>query len=277
MPRRAKPATPAPMPIDVRAMTIAARLVFALAVLALLAVGAKALARSKAFDLTAIQIEGAQGDLQRTNLATVRANALPQLKGNFFSLDLEAAQRAFESVPWVRKAVVRRAWPNRLSVRIEEHVVAALWKSEAGDDRLVNRQGEVFDANLGEVDEAGFATLQGPDAAFAAPMLALLGPLDHSLQPLSLKVESLELSLRGSWRAELSSGADLEMGRGDAAEVLARVGRFVRTLPQAAAQLNTQPQALREADLRHQASYAVKFAGLTTTASATPAASEKKQ
>jgi cell division protein FtsQ len=258
--RIAKPAQPAALPADVRLMNIAARALFALAVLALLAVGAKALARSQAFNLKAIQIAG---DLQRTNLAAVRANALPQLTGNFFSMDLDAAQAAFESVPWVRRAEVRRAWPNRLSVRIEEHQVAALWKSEAGDDRLVNRQGEVFDANLGEVEDAAFATLQGPDG-LSAPMLSLLGQLNAALQPLQMQVENLRLTLRGSWRAELASGAVIELGRGSQAEVMERASRFVRTLAAATAQVNVSTQALRHADLRHSGSYALKLAGITT-------------
>jgi cell division protein FtsQ len=258
--RIAKPPQPVALPADVRLMNIAARALFALAVLALLAVGAKALARSQAFNLKAIQIAG---DLQRTNLAAVRANALPQLTGNFFSMDLDAAQAAFESVPWVRRAEVRRAWPNRLSVRIEEHQVAALWKSEAGDDRLVNRQGEVFDANLGEVEDAAFATLQGPDG-LSAPMLSLLGQLNAALQPLQMQVENLRLTLRGSWRAELASGAVIELGRGSQAEVMDRASRFVRTLAAATTQVNVSTQALRHADLRHSGSYALKLAGITT-------------
>ena len=36
--------------------------------------------------------------------------------------------QAFEAVPWVRRAVVRRVWPDRLAVRLEEHRAAALWE-----------------------------------------------------------------------------------------------------------------------------------------------------
>jgi cell division protein FtsQ len=253
------------LPVDVRLMNSAARWLFVLGVIAMLAVGAKALARSQAFNLKAIQIEG---DLQRTTVATVRKLALPQIQGNFFSIDLQAAQAAFEAVPWVRHAVVRRAWPNRLNVQLEEHHVAALWKSEAGDDRLVNQQGEVFDANLGEVDGDALATLQGPDG-FSAPMLSLLGQLNLALAPLNTGVEELRLTLRGSWKAELASGAVIELGRGNEAEVMERVGRFVRTLSAASAQVNATPQALRHADLRHSGAYAIRLAGISTNKPAT--------
>lgn len=268
--RVARAPQPTALPIDVRLTNIAARAALALAVLALLAVGAKALARSQAFNLKAIHIDGA---LQRSHVAAMRAHALPQLKGNFFSIDLDDAQAAFQTVPWVRRAVVRRTWPNRLSVHIEEHQVAALWKSEAGDDRLVNLQGEVFDANLGEVQDDAFATLQGPDG-LSAPMLSLLGQLNLALQPLHAQVENLRLSLRGSWRAELASGAVIELGRGNEAEVMERASRFARTLPAATAQVNVTPEALRHADLRHSGSYALKLAGITT---AKPASAPEKK
>jgi cell division protein FtsQ len=273
MARRAATALlPAALPVDVRATNVIARAMLVLAVLVLLAVGAKALARSKAFDLQAIEIEG---ELKRSTLAALRANAVPRLAGNFFSIDLDQAQVAFETVPWVRRAVVRRSWPNRLNVQIEEHQVAALWKSETDDDRLVNVHGEVFDANLGEVEDAGFATLQGPEG-LSAPMLSLLGQLNLALEPLQAKVEHLRLSLRGSWRAELASGAVIELGRGNEAEVMERAARFARTLPAAAAQVQVTPQALRHADLRHAGSYALKLAGITT-ARPSPANAQEKQ
>jgi len=49
------------------------------------------------------------------------------IKGNFFSINLQRARAAFESVPWVRRATVRRVWPDRLAVSLEEHRAAALW------------------------------------------------------------------------------------------------------------------------------------------------------
>jgi len=87
---------------------------------------------------------------------TIRANAAPLLAGNFYSVDLQQGRAAFETVPWVRHAVVRRVWPDRLSVKLEEHRAAALWEGGGEDssgDRLVNSFGEVFQANLGDVED----------------------------------------------------------------------------------------------------------------------------
>jgi cell division protein FtsQ len=67
------------------------------------------------------------------------------VQGNFFTVDLEGVKQTFEKLPWVRKAEVRRRWPDALELRLEEHEAVAYWTvSESGEARLVNRQGEVF-------------------------------------------------------------------------------------------------------------------------------------
>lgn len=61
---------------------------------------------------------------------------------NIFSIDLERARRRLEEQPWVRRAQVRRAVPDRLVVEISEHRPAALVNLEGL--YLVSPQAEVF-------------------------------------------------------------------------------------------------------------------------------------
>ena len=253
-PRDADPAEVAP---DVRLMNACAALLAAIGVLAVLVVLALWTLRRPMFDLRSIQIEG---DVARNSVATLRANAAPQLAGNYFTLSLAQSRRAFESVPWVRHASVRRIWPDRLAVRLEEHRPVALWAGEASTDKLVNSYGEVFEANLGDVEDDGLPTLQGPDGS-ALHMLALLQRLAPVLAPIEASVETLELSGRGSWRADLDSGARIELGRGSDDEVIERARRFVATLPQVVAR---HQRPLVYADLRHHDGYAVRLQGIST-------------
>ena len=260
---RLRPMAPAlPVPGDVRLMNAVAGSVFALTAAALLAAGVLWLMRAPAFAIRAIQLDG---ELSRNSVPTIRANATPRLAGNFFSVSLPQAQAAFESVPWVRRAVVRRVWPDRLVVRLEEHRAAALWQgaeSDAGaSDRLVNSFGEVFDANLGDVEDDDLPTLAGPDGS-AAQMLSLLRRVQPALKPQGLVVERLHLSGRGSWRVELDSGARIELGRGTEDDVVTRTERFARTLTQATSLWN---KPLEYADLRHLDGYALRLRGISTT------------
>lgn len=261
--------TPAALPGDVRFMNAVARGLFVLAGLLLLAAALGGLTRLPLFDLRAIAVDG---ELSRSSLATLRANAAPRLAGNFFSLDLAAGRAAFESVPWVRRAVVRRVWPDRLAVTLEEHRAAALWEGEAGEERLVNSYGEVFEANLGDVEDDGLPRLAGP-AGSAAQMLAMHRSLSAVFAPLEVAIEQLRLSRRGSWRAELDNGATVELGRGEEGEVMARAERFAHTLTQVTGHFQRR---LQYADLRHGDGYAVRLEGISTTPAASAPARGKR-
>ncbi len=260
-------AGPAMAPLDVRAMNAVAALVIAGVLLALAWQSVKWATRSPVFTVRAIQLDAA---LERTSLAALRAGALPRLEGNFFSIDLEAARAAFEQVPWVRKAVVRRVWPNRLAVSLEEHTPAALWQGEGRrDEHLVNTQGEVFNAPRRDVAQLELPTLVGATTAQSAQMLAMWQRLEAALRTIDAKVQTLHLSSRGSWRVELAGGGRIELGRGPDDEVLARVERLVRTLDGVNARFGDTPRALVTADLRHPDGYALRLAGITTAAAAT--------
>lgn len=245
------------LPVDVRLMNAVATGIFVLAAAVLAAAALAALARAPWFTIRGIQVEG---ELERTGVATLRANALPQLAGNFFTVDLRSAREAFESVPWVRQAVVRRVFPDRLAVQLVEHRAAALWQGEDGNDRLVNQQGEVFEANVGDVEDEHLPRLAGPEGR-SAEMLAMLERLVPVFRRLELDIDRLHLSGRGSWRVELDSGAEIELGRGTGDEVVARTERFVRTLTQVTGRIGAP---LLAADLRHEDGYAVRLRGVTT-------------
>ncbi|HEY4956772.1 MAG TPA: cell division protein FtsQ/DivIB, partial [Caldimonas sp.] len=216
-------------------------------------------ARQPLFAIRAITVDG---DTTRNSVSTIRANATPNLAGNFLTMDLASVRRAFESVPWVRVAVVRRVWPNRLRVQLQEHRAVAIWGADNGNDKLVNSFGEVFEANVGDVEDDELPMLAGPDGS-SAHALTMLGRIETALAPLGARVEQLALSGRGSWRATLDSGAVVELGRGSDDEVITRAGRFVVTLPQVTGRYQ---RPLASADLRHTDGYAVRLKGVSTSA-----------
>ena len=251
-------------PFDVKLMNIVATLLFALCAVMLLAAGAWWVLRQPFFPLAGIKVDG---EVTHNNAVTLRANVAPQLSGNFFTVDLRATRLAFEAVPWVRQAVVRREFPNRLRVALQEHQAVAYW-GEDGGSRLVNSYGEVFEANPGDVEHEGLPRLGGPDGQ-SAQVLAMYRDLVPLFEPLDLAVEQLQLSGRGSWQLVLDSDAVLELGSGDAAEVLPRVQRFVQTLTQVASRYGRRPDALLSADLRYGDGYAVHFRGVGTVEAGT--------
>lgn len=250
----------APLPMDIRLMQLASGVLLAAGMLMSLLAGVWWLARLPVFDLQAITIEG---EVTRNNALTLKTNVVPHLQGNFFTIRLEQARQAFEAVPWVRSAVVRREFPNRLRVQLLEQHPVALWGDEGGS-ALLNQQGQVFEANLGEVEAEGLPRLKGP-ATQSQQVLAMYQTLRPVLQGVDMDIEELELSPRGSWRLQTAQGAAIELGRGPSQELLAQLKLFLRTLPQVAARYGRTPKSLTAADLRHQDGYALRLQGVTTT------------
>ena len=257
-----------PLPFDVRLMNGAASALFALVAVGLAAALLLWLARSSFLNIRVIEVDG---ELQHNSVATIRANAMPHLSGNFASIDLDQARAAFEAVPWVRQAQLRRIWPNRLAVQLVEHRPAALWLGDDGNTRLVNEQGEVFEANLGDVEEDDLPEFSGP-AGSSAQMLALYRRIEPLFAQYKMEPVSLQLSGRGSWRLELDSGATVQLGRGSEDELAARSERFLRTLGQVTGHFQRD---LEHADLRHADGYAVRLRGITTTIAPAAAAAKK--
>ncbi len=247
-----------PVPFDVKLMNVTATLVFALFSLVLLAAGAWWVLRQPFFPLAGIKVDG---EVTHNNAVTLRANVAPQLAGNFFTVDLARARTAFESVPWVRQAVVRREFPNKLRVTLTEHQPVAHWGDEA-ESKLINGFGEVFEANVAEVDDS-LPRLDGPpdQAGQVLGMYRVLSPL---FQPYDLAIDELSLSSRGSWRVTLDTGALVELGRGQVDEVVARTQRFLRTVTPVASQYGRTIAAVEGADLRHNEGYALRLRGVTT-------------
>jgi len=128
--------------------------------------------------------------------------ARSSIQGNFFLVSLEDVRASFEKLPWVRRAEVRRRWPDAIELRLEEHQAVAYWTvSDSDDMHLVNRQGEVFVAT----SNASMPDFSGPPGS-AAYLLARHAEFVRTLEPLGLRPVGVWLSAREAWRLVLDDG-----------------------------------------------------------------------
>jgi len=194
------------------------------------------------------------GQISHTTREQVDSIMREQVRGNFFTLDLERTRLAFEKLPWVRQANLRRAWPDRLEVLVEEHVAVARWR----DIGLVNSYGEVFAA----ASNARLPVFAGPDGA-AAEMVEHYRGFRELLLTVGREPLELRLSDRRAWALRSSDGYFLELGRQD---MSARLARFVSGYEKAVAQLRP---GIYRIDLRYPNGFAVRLPGLRWTAAAT--------
>jgi cell division protein FtsQ len=192
------------------------------------------------FPLREVRITAQSAHVQR---AEIEAVVRRELRGNFFTLDLARARSGFESMAWVRKADVRRQWPDRLDVTLEEHVPLARW----GTIGLVNTQGEVFHAQY----EGNLPVFNGPNGA-AKEMAIQYAYFRRTLERIGREPVQVNVSARRAWSIRLDGGTALELGRAD---IEGRLARFVQNHAQAASLLGRRMEYV---DLRYANGFAVR-------------------
>ncbi len=201
--------------------------------------------RRPEFSLRAVQLIAAP---YRVDTAKIEAVVRNELRGNFFTVDLESTQHAFERLPWVRKVSVRRHFPWSLEVDMEEHVALAKW-NEAG---LVNTHGEVFMAEAAQV----LPKFIGQPGA-AAEVTQMYREFGEQLAPLKQEVTQISLSPRHAWQLRLGNGMVLELGREQPQQ---RLARFVAVYPYSLASMR---HPVNYVDLRYHNGFAAYLPGYT--------------
>jgi len=233
-----------------RILNTAASTLVALVAAAILYTGLQLLLRSPLFPLREVVVQGALRQASRGDIE----QAMGRIEGNFFAADLAVVRARLEQVPWVRRVELRRIWPDRVEVRLEEHVALARW----GDAGLVNVHGERFRGRSRDADEARLPRFAGPAGA-EAEVTRRYRRFAELLAPLGETPERVILTPRHAWQLRLASGLQLELGRDGADKVDERLARFVATYPRTLGRLPQQPNGEpRHVDLRYPNGFALR-------------------
>jgi cell division protein FtsQ len=174
-----------------------------------------------------------------------------EIEGNFFTVNLPRVRAAFERLPWVRAVEVRRQWPDRLDVALEEHVPLARW----GADALVNTHGEVF------------------TAAYDGKLLSFVGAREsmkeitiqyeffrRNLAAVGLTPVQIQVSPRRAWQVRADNGLTIELGRED---LEPRLERFINAYQRTIGRLQRR---INHVDLRYSNGFAVRIQELRAEA-----------
>jgi len=199
------------------------RLTLVLAVLALV-VGAAVAARSPLLDVDRVAVTGAE---QTSAEAVLRAAAVEPGEP-LVSVDVDAAARRVEELPWVDRATVARRWPSTVDVQVSEREPVALAQVTGAHVALVDVEGRVL--AIERWPDAEGAPAEGAPAGLAG--LAVLtdvdgpvvegGTLDHDArEALRVAVAVAErmpgavASVSTELEAELADGGMIRFGDGE--------------------------------------------------------------
>lgn len=198
------------------------------------------LSNAKLLPMTSILISGTRHHVSDQALQSALSK-VPQ-SANFFTLDVKRVQQQIEALPWVREVRVRKQWPNKLRVYLQEQQPVAIWNHT----QLLNRQGNVFDAPVSQVAQP-LVKLNGPKE-FIGEMIGAWHQMGKIVTTKSLHISEISLSDRRSWRLKLSNGIQLRLGQRDR---MKRLQRFLNLYDQ------LHPEKMAYADLRYNNGLAI--------------------
>jgi cell division protein FtsQ len=188
--------------------------------------------------LRTVEVRGAPHQETRDAVPAVVAT----LSGGLFSVDLTAAREGFEALPWVRKATLRRVWPDSLVVTLEEHIPAAAWNDQA----VLNVNGEVFPVR----PWLGLPRFYAP-SGMEKEVASRYGEFASVLGKQGWQVTGIRVDARRAWRIVLSDGVTVELGRERLDE---RLRRFITFYPM----VTERVAGIRRIDMRYPNGFTVQ-------------------
>lgn len=207
------------------------------------------LADPQRFPLRVVEVSGSLEHLDR---AMLEARVATAVSGGFFASDLRRLRDAVTELPWVARVGVRRRWPDRLHLHIEEHRALARW----GEAALLSEAGVVFrPADLRPVsasERTALPQLFGP-AGSVARVLAFYRQSGDTLAAVGLTPQRLGLDARREWRLVTADGIELRLG---AVQPATRLRRFVTLFPMLSQTAARYPERV---DLRYAQGLAVRW------------------
>lgn len=178
----------------------------------------------------------------------------------FYALDIDGIRHTLEATPWVSAVHVRRIWPARLLVDVEEHEPAARWNKDA----LLSKGLELFyppqldpdsaQAAQWQTHFAGLPQLTGANGRHEA-VLDAYRYYQQMLSGFGVQVEALEEDERLSQTLRLSNDVTVRLGY-EHREL--RLQRFIDVFERLVTPLEGRAAKF---DMRYSNGFALKGAG----------------
>ena len=179
-----------------------------------------------------------------------------KISGNYLNVDLKTIETALESQPGVYQAVVRRVWPDTLSISAIETQVIAEYRQLDRSEEKVERQ---F-INLPPQNDFSFRPLlRGPER-YQAVVVDTFHEIFSLLAIVNLEPQSLSVGHSGQWELELRR-SDLKsenrfrvyLGRD---QIVEKIKRFVLSFKTV---LSHKADLISKVDMRYDNGFAVQW------------------
>ncbi|WP_082192099.1 cell division protein FtsQ/DivIB [Candidatus Hepatobacter penaei] len=149
-----------------------------------------------------------------------------RLGQDLWSVDLAQVRENIARLPWVAAVDVKRTFPEKIMIHVQERVPFALWQRRSAL-HLLDTQGRVIHAPL-PVGQS-FVLLVGKEAPRHG--FAFWQSLQRADPALAKKVHVLHHLPSGRWDVHLKDGLILRLPHGSLTKALTRLRRLARKMP----------------------------------------------
>jgi cell division protein FtsQ len=190
-----------------------------------------------------IQLSGTFKNLDQGEVESMLQQYLGQ---GFFSFDIHHLRQTLHDNSWTELVSVRRIWPDKLRIRIEEKIPVARWDEQ----HLLSDSASVYLADTG-----AFSHLPIVHAANHPPAWALqqFYRLQARFNGVDERLMALQVDSRGALDVELINGLKIKLGRKD---IDHKIDRLVSIYMQ---QILPRREQIQRLDLRYSNGFAVAW------------------
>ncbi|MGP1928377.1 MAG: cell division protein FtsQ [Arsenophonus sp. NC-WZS1-MAG3] len=145
------------------------------------------------------------------------------MPGTFMTININAIQNQIKTMPWIRKVMVRKQWPDELKIHLVEYKPYAKWN----DTFFINAEGTVFSLPALLNVKSNFLNLYGPQGS-QQEILEMYRAIQQQLASYNFSIKSVSMSTRRAWQLVLTNDIRLNIGKQD---IKKRLNRFVEIYP----------------------------------------------
>ena len=186
------------------------------------------------------------GKFEHLSPVSLEHRAAEVVSGGFLNVNVDEIRSVLLEEPWIHEVSVKRVWPDRLTIDIQEQVAVARW----GDRGLLNIDAGIF-APEPDTYPDSLPLIKGP-LDTQKDMLAKYQQLQQIL-PKGLMIAELSLSDRTSWAIKLNNDSLIRLGKHD---IERRLERFIRYFPGISQNLAERIQYI---DLRYTNGFSISW------------------
>jgi|GEM_PF-6348679 len=186
------------------------------------------------------------GNFTYVDPVDIETNLQHLLDKEFVNLDLMKVERLLTGHPWIRSTVLRKKWPDTLTVKVIEQVPVAVLTSGG----YLNSRAEIFDRKR-KIEVFGLPLIDAEVKNYQA-ILKVYAAFKQSL-PTDLGIARLSYQHIGNYIMHLTDGSKVVLGRRQLAKRIKNLSRVFKFL-----QSNELPRP-EVIDMRYRNAVAVKF------------------